>query len=179
MYGIINSNIQKLFKALYSQDKNETISKLNQINNDLFTNGIPCEESATYQLACELSLKAGLSIEDTLREMGECWLLAIGREKHLGLLKCGKVNFQDLLMNIPAFFERVMQLDKTQIDVNFNVCANGSTSVDFEYIAGKPGLAEFMRGALHGLGRIFSIPVIVQLDENNDNRMNSMFKVSW
>jgi hypothetical protein len=82
-------------------------------------------------------------------------------------------------MNIPAYFERVMQLDKNQLDVDFSVSANGSTSVDFEYIAGKTGLAEFMRGALHGLGRIFSIPVIVQLIENDDNNINSMFKVSW
>lgn len=177
MYGITNNTIQKSIKGLYSQD--DTANKLKQINKDLFTNSPPCEESITYQLACELSIKTKMSVEDTLRAMGECWLLSVGREKHLGLLKCGKLNFQDLLMNIPAFFERVMQLDKNQIDVDFSVSANGSTSVDFEYIAGKTGLAEFMRGALHGLGRIFSIPVIVQLIENDDNNINSMFKVSW
>ena len=179
MYGINNHTIQKSIKALYSQDKNDAIYKLNEINNDLFTNNTTCEETATYQLAYELSVKAKMPVEDTLRVMGECWVLTVGREKHLGLLKCGKLNFQDLLMNIPAFYERVMQLDKKQIDVDFSVRANGSTSVDFEYIAGKAGLAEFMRGALHGLGRIFSIPVIVQLIENEDKNMNSMFKVSW
>ncbi|MGZ3757150.1 MAG: heme NO-binding domain-containing protein [Mucilaginibacter sp.] len=179
MCVITNNTIHKSIKALYSQDKYNAIHKLSQITNDLFTS-TSCEESVTYKLACELSADAKIPVEDTLRAMGECWLLTVGREKHLGLLKCGKLNFQDLLMNIPLFYERIMQLDKKQSDVDLSIRTNGSTSVDFEYMSGKPGLAEFMRGALHGLGRIFSIPVIVQLIENkNDTNIKSTFRVSW
>jgi hypothetical protein len=62
----------------------------------------------------------------------------------------------------------------------FKTSAITDSSIQIHYLSQRPGLSEFVRGLLSGLGKMFETNIEIELIESRDKgNEHEIFKVSW
>jgi hypothetical protein len=180
MYGIINKSIEELVTINFGEDKWELIKKRSQIDIDFFISNEPYNDDITYKLANAISEEMEMSLDLVLFTFGEWWILKTTNDKYSGLIQAGGNNLKEFLVNLPQFHNHIMLLYPKLTPPEFKVSNIETNSIHIHYYSKRVGLREFVRGLLSGLGKLYKVPVLIELLESRDEGSDhEIFKVSW
>lgn len=180
MYGIVNKAIEDLIRENYGEDKWEAIKKRSGVDIDFFLSSEVYDDDITYQLAGAASEELNISVTDVLNAFGEWWILRTGHEKYGGLIEAGGKSLREFLVNLPTFHSRVMLLYTKLTPPEFQISDITENSLYVHYFSKRKGLQEFVRGLLHGLGKMYKTSVTVTLLHSRDEGADhEVFNVKW
>lgn len=180
MYGIVNKAIEDLVKVNFGEDKWIAIKELSGVDIDYFLSNEPYDDEITYKLAGAASEVLGITVGQVLEAFGEWWILKTGKEKYGGLMQAGGSNLKEFLVNLPLFHNRVMLMYPKLTPPEFKVSNIEEKSIHIHYHSKREGLQEFVRGLLSGLGKMYEVPVEIELLQTRDTgSSHEIFKVSW
>jgi Haem-NO-binding len=180
MYGIINKSIEDLVKANFGEDKWLSILERSGIEVDFFISNEPYDDDMTYQLAGAVAEEMNMSLGDVLTAFGEWWVLKTTKEKYGGMLEAGGNSLREFLVNLPIFHNRVMLVYPKLTPPEFKTSHIEERSIHIHYFSKRQGLKEFVRGLLQGLGKMYQMPVQIELIESRDEGSDhEIFKVNW
>ena len=180
MYGIVNKAVEDLIRENFGDDKWEAIKEKSGVDVDFFISNEAYDDDITYKLAGATSEVTGLSVEQVLEALGEWWVMRTSKEKYGGLMEAGGNSLKEFLVNLPVFHHRVMLIYPKLTPPDFRVSDEEERSIHVHYFSKREGLKGFVTGLLNGLGKMYEVPVNVELlnsrDEGSDHEV---FKVSW
>ncbi len=179
MYGIVNKAIQELVISQFGTVVWENVKRRSGIEADFFISNQPYDDSVTYNLAGAVSAETGVPLSDILIAFGEFWVLNTGKEKYGSLMEAGGENLRDFLINLPNFHSRVMLIYPKLTPPEFRVTDISENSLHLHYISKRPGLQEFVRGLLQGLGKLYQVPVQIELLQSRPDQDHEVFKIAW
>lgn len=180
MYGIVNKAIEDLVKANFGNEKWEIIKAHSGVDVDFFISNEPYNDDITFKLAGAVSEVMKMPIEDVLQAFGEWWVLKTGKEKYGGLMMAGGSNLKEFLINLPLFHNRIMLIYPKLTPPEFKVSDIQENSIHLHYFSKREGLQEFVRGLLSGLGKMYEVPVEIELlQSRNEGNHHEIFKISW
>jgi hypothetical protein len=180
MYGIVNKAIEDLVKVNFGEDKWIAIKELSGIDIDYFLSNEPYDDEITYKLAGAASEVLGITVGQVLEAFGEWWILKTGKEKYGGLMQAGGSNLKEFLVNLPLFHNRVMLMYPKLTPPEFKISDIEDHSIHIHYFSKREGLQEFVRGLLSGLGKMYEVPVEIELLQTRDTgSSHEIFKVTW
>lgn len=180
MYGIVNKAIEDLILTNYGAEKWENIKARAGVDIDYFISNEPYDDAITYQLATAAAEELGVTVGEVLLSFGEWWVLKTGMEKYGGLMQAGGSNLHEFLCNLPVFHSRIMLLYPRLTPPEFRVSEPTDNSINVHYLSKRPGLQDFVKGLLLGLGKMYNTPVTVEMLESREwGHPNEVFRVSW
>jgi len=180
MYGIVNKSIQDLVTEQFGSDTWDAVLEKSNINVSFFMSNEPYDDAITYRLAQAVSDISGLSLSEVLNTFGEYWVLKTGKEKYGSLMQAGGANLKAFLLNLPNFHNRIMLIYPKLTPPDFQVSDVTDYSMHIHYRSKREGLQEFVRGLLHGLGKMYQTKVdVTLLQSRNDGSDHEIFKISW
>lgn len=181
MYGIVNKAIEDLVLQNFGPEIWETIKLRSGIDIDYFISNEPYDDQITYQLAIATSEETGLSLHDVLVAFGEFWVLKTGLEKYGALMEAGGSNLKEFLINLPNFHSRVMLIYPKLTPPEFRVSHLEEDSIHIHYYSSRQGLADFTKGLLIGLGKMYKVEDIevTMIESREQGSDHEVFKVSW
>jgi hypothetical protein len=180
MYGIINKSIEELITSTYGQVLWNSVKERSGIDIDYFLSNEPYDDDITYKLADAAGKVLDISVGQVLEVFGEFWIIKTCKEKYGGLLEAGGATLKEFLINLPIFHNRVMLVYPRLTPPEFKVSNLTDSSIDIHYLSKRPGLQEFVRGLLSGLGKLHSTPIdITLLQSRNDGNTHEIFRVHW
>ncbi|OWY20095.1 heme NO-binding protein [Sphingobacteriales bacterium UPWRP_1] len=180
MYGIVNKAIEDLVKINYGIEAWENIKEKSRTEIDFFISNEPYPDEVTYKLAIAAAEELSITVEQVLIAFGEFWVLHTGKEKYGSLMEAGGNNLKEFLINLPNFHNRIMLIYPNLTPPEFRISHLTDNSLHVHYFSQRPGLKEFVRGLLQGLGKLYQTEVAIELlqcrDEGADHEI---FKVNW
>lgn len=180
MYGIVNKAIEELICEHFGTDKWEEVKQHSGVNIDFFMSNDPYDDDITYKLATSASHVLNLSIDSVLNAFGEYWVLNTGKRKYGMLMESGGHNLQAFIHNLPAFHNRISLIYPKLAPPEFKIVTLSDTKLEVHYFSHRPGLQEFMRGLLSGLGKFFNENISIDLIQSRNNGFDhDVFEVSW
>jgi len=180
MYGIVNKAIQDLITETFGEDKWEAVKEKSAVDIEFFLSNEPYDDDITYKLAGAASEVLGISVGEVLQAFGEWWILKTGKEKYGGLMEAGGNNLREFLVNLPLFHNRIMLMYPKLTPPEFKVSNLEENAIQVHYFSKREGLQEFVRGLMHGLGKMYGVEVdVVLIQSRNDGSTHEIFKVSW
>ena len=163
MYGIINQAVQGLVTEKSGEDIWLKVKEKSNIKVDSFLSNESYSDSITYQLAQAAADVLNISLSEVLMTFGEYWVLGTGQRNYGPLLKTGGGTLKDFLVNLPNFHSRVMLMYPKITPPEFKISHIEERSVNLHYYSQREGLADFVVGIMHGLGKLFETIVTVEL----------------
>lgn len=92
----------------------------------------------------------------------------------------GGHSLKEFLINLPNFHNRVSLIYPNLAPPEFMVTEVGDNSLNLHYISHRPGLKEFVRGLIEGLGILYEQEVQIELLQSRDEgAQHEIFRVSW
>jgi hypothetical protein len=180
MYGIVNKSIEELVIANFGQDNWDKVLEKSGIEEDFFISSQPYDDDITYKLAGAAAEVMNVTVNDVLQLFGEWWVLKTSLEKYQGLMQSGGSNLQEFLLNLPAFHNRIMLIYPKLTPPEFKISDIHDGGLNLHYYSKRPGLQEFVRGILVGLGKMFEVPVEIELiKERSEGHDHEIFKINW
>lgn len=180
MYGLVNNAIESLVKTNFGEDNWQRVLKKSNIGIDYFLNSQPYDDEITFALANAVSQVNNMPIGEVFRAFGEWWIIKTGQEKYGHLMQAGGSNLKEFLINLPDFHNRILLIYPKLTPPEFKVSDIESNSLHLHYYSKRIGLQEFVHGLITGLGKMFNVPVAVDLICSRDNNFNhEIFKISW
>ncbi|WDF53951.1 heme NO-binding domain-containing protein [Mucilaginibacter sp. KACC 22063] len=180
MYGIVNKAIEELVTSNFGLEKWEAVKVRSGIDIDFFISTQPYDDEITYKLAQAVSEEMEMPVAEVLQAFGEWWVLKTGKEKYGGLMQAGGQSLKEFLINLPEFHNRIMLIYPQLTPPEFQVSDIDESSIHIHYYSKRQGLQEFVRGLLHGLGKLYNCPVNVGLLESRlSGQDHEIYKVSW
>lgn len=163
MYGIINQAVQGLVTEKFGEDIWLKVKEKSNIKVDSFLSNESYSDSITYELAQAAADVLNISLSEVLMTFGEYWVLGTGQRNYGPLLKTGGGTLKDFLVNLPNFHSRVMLMYPKITPPEFKISHIEERSVNLHYYSQREGLADFVVGIMHGLGKLFDTMVTVEL----------------
>lgn len=180
MYGIVNNAIEELVTENFGADKWEAIKEKSGVDIDYFISNEPYDDDITYKLAGATSYIMGISVDDVLIAFGEWWVMRTVKEKYGGLMDAGGNTLKEFLINLPMFHNRVMMIYPKLTPPEFKVSNLTEDGLHLHYFSKRPGLKEFVRGILQGLGKTYNTPLNIELIESRDEgKDHEIYKLTW
>lgn len=180
MYGIVNQAVKGLVKENFGEESWQKIVAASGIESDIFLSNESYDDSTTYQLAGAAAEVLEISVPQVLQALGEYWILRTGLSNYGELLKSGGGNLREFIINLPNFHSRVMLMYPKVTPPEFKVTDETERSVNLHYYSTREGLADFVVGLIHGLGKLFETPVEVKLLESRaEGSDHEVFQVNW
>ncbi|MFM7217608.1 MAG: heme NO-binding domain-containing protein [Bacteroidota bacterium] len=180
MYGIVNKAVEELVKEQFGNDSWERIRERSGIDVDLFISTEPYDDDITYKLAVAASEELKLDIGQVMVALGEYWILKVGKAKYGGLMEAGGDNLREFLVNLPQFHSRIMLLYPKLTPPEFRISDEQDRSLHVHYFSHRPGLQEFVRGLLQGLGKMYQTETSIEIIDHRDKGADhDVFRVSW
>jgi hypothetical protein len=180
MYGIVNKAIEDLVKENFGEEAWEKIKDRSGVDIDFFLSNEPYDDDITYKLATAVSEEMNMPLSAVFNAFGDWWVNRTSKEKYGGLMEAGGKSLREFLINLPIFHNRVMLVYPKLTPPEFKVSHVEENSVHVHYFSKREGLKDFVNGLLHGLGRMYQTPVVVELLESREQGSNhEVFKVSW
>lgn len=180
MYGIVNKAIQDLVTNQFGVETWNQVKEESQIDVDYFISNEPYDDVVTTKLAVAASKILGISVEEVLIAFGEFWILDTAKVKYGYLMESGGENLKDFLLNLPNFHNRIMLIYPKLTPPEFRISDISEKSLHIHYFSKRPGLQEFVRGLLQGLGKFFDTKVEIDLVQSRTNGdEHEIFKVAW
>lgn len=180
MYGIVNKAVEGLIIERFGAEQWEVIRERAGIEVDFFVSTEPYDDDITYKLAIAASETTGTDLGSILIALGEYWVLEIGRKKYGNLMEAGGDSLREFLINLPQFHSRIMLLYPKLTPPEFRVTEVEARSLHLHYFSHRPGLQEFVRGLLQGLGKLYATETTIELlNSRNAGHDHDVFHVSW
>lgn len=180
MYGIVNKAIEDLVRENFGDKRWENIKLRSGVDIEYFISNEPYDDAVTYKLAQAVSDEMKMPLREVLIAFGEWWVMRTGKEKYGSLMEAGGKSFREFMVNLPAFHNRVMLIYPKLTPPEFRVTELGDQSIYVHYISKRPGLSDFVRGLLQGIGKIYHTPVVIEEIETREaGHQHDVFKVSW
>lgn len=178
MYGIVNQAIQGLVTENFGTQAWEKIKEKSEVSEETFLSNQIYDDSVTYKLATAASEVLQMSLSQILISFGEYWVLKTGNEKYGSLMKAGGNSLREFLLNLPNFHSRVMLLYPKITPPEFKITDETENSLHLHYFSVREGLTDFMYGLIKGLGKLYQVPVEIELvGERKDG--HDVFFVKW
>jgi Haem-NO-binding len=180
MYGIVNKAIEDLIKENYGEEKWDQILKRSGIDVDFFISNEPYDDDITFKLAIAASEETGLSLQEVLIAFGEWWVLRTSKEKYGPMMAAGGASLRDFLKNLPVFHNRVMLIYPKLTPPEFRISDLTETSICVHYYSKRQGLQEFVRGLFQGLGKLYHVPITIELIASRlGGDDHDVFRITW
>lgn len=180
MYGIVNKAVEGLIIDRFGEETWNQVRERAGIDVDFFISTEPYDDDITYKLAISASETTGVDLGEILMELGEYWVLKVGKAKYGNLMEAGGDSLKEFLLNLPQFHSRIMLLYPKLTPPEFRITDIGSNSLHVHYFSHRPGLQSFVNGLLHGLGKMYGTATEVELLENRTlGHDHDVFRVSW
>jgi hypothetical protein len=180
MYGIVNKAIQDLVTREFGAPSWEKIKQRSGIDVDFFISNQPYDDAITYSLAKAVSEETGLTLSEVLIAFAEFWVLNTGKEKYGSLMEAGCSSLREFLINLPNFHSRIMLIYPNLKPPEFRISNITENSLRVHYFSERTGLQDFVRGLLQGLGKLYNLPVVIELLQTRDDGSDhEIFKISW
>jgi hypothetical protein len=180
MYGLVNNAIESLVRTNFGDETWEKVLKISGIDIDFFLNSQSYDDAVTFALANSVSEVTGMPIGEVFRAFGEWWVLKTAQEKYGQLMEAGGSNLREFLVNLPNFHNRIFLLYPNLTPPEFKISDLQATSLHLHYYSTRQGLQEFVWGLITGLGKMYKVPVEIELvstrDRGNDHEI---FNISW
>jgi len=180
MYGIINKAIEDLITHHYGEEKWQAIKLRSGVDVDFFIGSEPYDDDVTYKLAGAAADEMNIPLEEVLVAFGEWWVLNTTKKKYGNMMAAGGSNLRDFLVNLPSFHNRVMMLYPKLSPPEFKVSHVANSSLYLHYMSKRPGLKQFVKGLVQGLGKYYETPVTVEIIESRDaGHAHEIYKIGW
>jgi len=177
MYGLINrSLIEMVTSKCSSHELDQILSKAN-VSDFTFIDTDKYDDKITYDLVgatCEiLKLKPG----PFLKEFGHHWVLKTAASAYSHLMEAGGKTFEEFLLNLPAFHDRISLLFADLQPPEFESVKTGKSEIKLIYRSARPGLGIFVVGLIEGLAIHYKTKV--QCEELTSSPGKTTFRISW
>ncbi len=159
MYGLVNKGLQGLLVERFGQATWEKIKSHAGVTEELFISSESYPDEITYQLVGSATSVTGAPVDQLLFEFGEYWVLQTGRASYGALFEAAGKTLPEFLRNLPDFHTRVKMMFPKLEPPKFRVENPGDSSLELHYITHRPGLTDFVRGLISGLGKSFRTEV--------------------
>jgi len=180
MHGIVNKAIQGLVIENYGEATWNEIKIQSETNIDFFIAYESYDDSITFKLATSAAKVLKISVSEVLQSLGEYWILKTGQKHYGSLMKTGGNSLKEFLINLPNFHSRVMLMFPNINPPEFKITNVAENNLSLHYYSSRSGLADFVIGLLHGIGKMFDNKVtIITLNSREQGDDHEIFKVNW
>ncbi|MEB0264040.1 heme NO-binding domain-containing protein [Mucilaginibacter sp. 10I4] len=180
MYGLVNNAIESLVRTNFGDENWEKVLKISGIDIDFFLNSQSYDDAVTFALANAVSEVTRTPIGEVFRAFGEWWVLKTAQEKYGHLMEASGSSLREFLINLPDFHNRIFFIYPKLTPPEFKISDLQATSLNLHYYSKRQGLQEFVWGLITGLGKMYRVPVEIELvstrSRGNDHEI---FKINW
>jgi len=147
---------------------------------EVFISNEGYSDEITYNLVAAASDVLQTPAEEILHGFGEHWVLHTAQEGYGGLMQAAGKTLPEFLRNLPNFHSRVSMIFPKLQPPRFQCSDITDRSLKLHYFSHRQGLAPFVVGLMHGLGKMFKTPVTVRLaDAREQGADHDVFEVTW
>jgi hypothetical protein len=180
MYGIINQALESLTVERWGADAWKQICEDCGITDSEFVSMECYRDEITYSLVGAASNRFNIDAGELLRLFGHHWVLRTGTERYGSLMKSGGANLKEFLVNLPSFHNRITLMYPKITPPEFAVSDVADDSLKLHYYSTRPGLTSFVVGLVEGLGKMFSVDVMVEVVDRSTAKLDhDVFQVTW
>jgi len=180
MYGMVNKAVEEMVCMHHGESVWEQIKSRAGVDVDVFMSNEPYPDEITYRLVGAASEVLNLPAEQVLEAFGEHWVLHTARDAYGGLLQAAGSSLPEFLRNLPNFHSRVAMIFPKLQPPRFECTDVAADSLRLHYFTHRDGLAPFVVGLMHGLGKMYATPVSVrQAESRAEGADHDVFDVRW
>lgn len=180
MYGLVNKAVQEMVTTQHGEAMWERVKAEAAVEDDLFLSSEPYPDDVTYRLVGAASRLSGIPAGRILFDFGEHWVLHTARHGYGALLDAAGKSLPEFLANLPNFHTRIAMIFPRLTPPRFEVSDLTDHSLHLHYFTHRPGLSEFVRGLLSGLGKKFGTPVeSTRIQSKDEGAHHDVFLVTW
>jgi len=180
MYGMVNRAVEEMVCMHHGESVWEQIKSRAGVDVDVFMSNEPYPDEITYRLVGAASEVLNLPAEEVLEAFGEHWVLHTARDAYGGLLQAAGRSLPEFLRNLPNFHSRVAMIFPKLQPPRFECTDVTADSLRLHYFTHRDGLAPFVVGLMHGLGKMYATPVSVrQAESRAEGADHDVFDVRW
>ena len=180
MYGMVNKAVEDMVVMHHGEPVWEQIKAKAGVDVEVFMSNESYSDDITYNLVGAASEVLKVPPDQILIGFGEHWVLHTAQEGYGGLMKAAGKSLPEFLKNLPNFHARVAMIFPRLQPPRFECTDITDRSLKLHYISHRQGLAPFVVGLMHGLGKMFKTPVTVRQTQIKDQGANhDVFEVTW
>lgn len=180
MYGMVNQAVEEMVCMHHGAAVWERIKAQAGVDVDVFMSNESYPDDITYRLVGAASEVLAVPAETILAGFGEHWVLHTAQVGYGGLMKAAGKTLPEFLRNLPNFHSRVAMIFPNLQPPRFHCTDITEHSLRLHYISHRPGLAPFVVGLMHGLGKMFQTPTTVtQTEFKSQGADHDVFDVKW
>jgi hypothetical protein len=180
MYGMVNKAIEEMVCETHGQDTWEAIKAKANVDVDVFISNEGYPDDYTYRLVAAASELSQTPAHEILEAFGQHWVLRTALEGYGELMAAGGKSLREFLVNLPNFHTRVVMIYPNLQPPRFEVSDARDHSLLLHYYSHREGLAPFLVGLVHGLGKMFETPATVtQKAWRAKGAAHDIFLVEW
>jgi hypothetical protein len=180
MYGLVNKGLQELLIARFGEATWEKIKAHAKIEEELFISNESYPDSLTYSLVSSACAVTFIRADELLFAFGEYWVMQTGRISYGALFDAAGKTLPEFLNNLPNFHTRVKMMFPKLEPPKFKIANQTPSSLELHYVTHRPGLTDFVRGLISGLGRSFRTEVRSSLiSSKSSGAEHDVFLIEW
>ncbi|BBM86917.1 heme NO-binding domain-containing protein [Candidatus Uabimicrobium amorphum] len=180
MYGLVNKAIEDLVCDRFGCEAWLKIKEKANVKIDNFIGMDHYDDQITYDLVAAASESLGMCGRDILEAFGEYWILYTAREGYKEMLDLAGSTFVTFLQNLDALHTHIGSLMPNLQPPSFSCSDVTENSLLLHYYSHRKGLAPMVIGLLQGLGKRFSLEVVVTLTQSREQGADhDIFSVTW
>lgn len=180
MYGMVNKAIEEMVIMNHGEGMWERIKAKAGVEVEVFMSNESYPDDVTYNLVAAASELLQLPPGKILHAFGEHWILFTAQAGYGSLMEANGRTLPDFLRRLPDFHSRVAMIFPKLQPPRFECTDITEQSLNLHYFSHREGLAEFLVGLMHGLGKMFKTPVTVrQTAAKAQGADHDVFAVTW
>jgi hypothetical protein len=177
---MVNKAVEDMVVRHHGEAVWEQIKAKAGVDVDVFMSNESYSDDITYNLVGAASEVLKVPADQILMGFGEHWVLQTAQEGYGGLMSAAGRTLPEFLRNLPDFHSRVQMIFPKLQPPRFECTDVTDRSLKLHYISHRPGLAPFVVGLMHGLGKMFKTPVTVRQTETKaQGAIHDVFEVTW
>jgi hypothetical protein len=158
---MVNKAVEQMLTRAHGEAAWLKIKQSAGVTEEIFISDQGYADEITYKLVGAASEFTGRPAVDILRAFGEHWVLETARHGYGPMMEAGGSSLREFLVNLPHSHDRVALIYPKLAPPSFEVSDVTEQSLRLHYLSHRAGLAPFVEGLIHGLGRMFTTPVQV------------------
>lgn len=180
MYGMVNRALQSLIVEHHGAELWERVRRRAGVSDEPFRSVQPYPDGITYGLVKAAVEELDIPADELLRRFGRHWVGYAIDNGYREILSSSAGGFPGFLRGLDAMHAR-LGLSFPELDPpSFRCTAAGDGELLLHYYSNRPGLTEFVRGLLLGLGDHFGLEVRVELRlARSAGEDHDVFLVGW
>ena len=180
MYGMVNKAMEEMVIKTHGEGTWEKIKAKAGVDIEVFMSNEGYSDDITYNLVAAASELLQTPPGKILHGFGEHWILYTAQEGYGSLMEANGRTLPEFLRRLPDFHSRVAMIFPQLQPPRFECSEITEHSLNLHYFSHRQGLAEFLVGLMHGLGKMFKTPVTVrQTAAKAQGADHDVFEVTW